>query len=264
MGDRPESNGTEDADAGSERAERTHEGADDENPDAHPYGEDWPDLRDRVWRRDGHACRRCGADDRTIQAHHIVPRSAGGPDVPENLLTLCRPCHGVVHPTNDSFDDVRDEASLFPDKDAPEPVALMKSPEDRVCDRCGRERDDPTELLAWRDPPTGSADRPTDHLILCKPCAGLVLDRNPDSHREDLEGNHRFSVGEVSAMVDEASVRPSVWAPEPVAVRREPRTRRERVVDDTPLRFVLNSRAATWAVLLVVGYLLLMVGVSAL
>ena len=233
---------------------------DEANPDTHPYGEEWIGLRERVWRRDGHACRRCGADDRTIQAHHIVPRGAGGPDVPENLITLCRPCHGVMHPGNDSFDDVRDEAPLFPNRDAPDPVARMRTPDDQVCDRCGSERVEPTELVAWREPPGDISN----HLILCKPCAGLVLERSTDCRREELEGNHRFSVGELSTRIEDASVRPSVWAPEPVAVSREPRTRRERLVDDTPLRFVLNSRAATWAVLLVVGYLLLMMGVTAL
>ena len=234
--------------------------ADEENPDTHPYGEEWIALRERVWRRDSHACRRCGVDDRTIQAHHIVPRGAGGPDVPENLITLCRPCHGVMHPGNDSFDDVRDEAPLFPNRDAPDPVARMRTPEDQVCDRCGSERDAPMELVAWRE----SSVATSDQLILCKPCAGLVLERSDDCRREELEGNHRFSVGELSARVEEASVRPSVWAPESVAVRREPRTRREKLVDDTPLRYVLNSRAATWAVLLVIGYLLLMIGVAML
>lgn len=29
------------------------------------------------------------------QTHHIVPRSAGGTDEPENLITLCFPCHAT-------------------------------------------------------------------------------------------------------------------------------------------------------------------------
>lgn len=27
-------------------------------------------------------------------AHHVTPRSEGGPDTPENLETLCVHCHG--------------------------------------------------------------------------------------------------------------------------------------------------------------------------
>lgn len=32
-----------------------------------------------------------------IDLHHIVAVSAGGPDVPENLLALCPTCHGLYH-----------------------------------------------------------------------------------------------------------------------------------------------------------------------
>lgn len=240
--------------------------APDDGTDTHPYGEDWLDLRERVWRRDDHTCQRCGADDRTIQAHHVVPRGAGGPDYPSNLVTLCRPCHGVMHPGNGSFDDVRAEAPLFPRRDAPDPVARMKTPEDQVCDRCGGEHGDPADLVAWHrttDPDTADGTL-TETFVLCIPCAGLVFERRAECRPENLESTTRPSVHELTASHNEASVRPSLFASEPVAIRRSPRTRRERVVDDTPLRFVANSRAATWATLLVVGYLLLMIGVSAL
>jgi hypothetical protein len=30
-------------------------------------------------------------------AHHVLRRSQGGPDTPENLLWLCPPCHGHIH-----------------------------------------------------------------------------------------------------------------------------------------------------------------------
>jgi 5-methylcytosine-specific restriction endonuclease McrA len=32
-----------------------------------------------------------------LTVHHVLPRSEGGLDNPENLLTLCRPCHDKVH-----------------------------------------------------------------------------------------------------------------------------------------------------------------------
>src|SRR5262249_2170649 len=31
-----------------------------------------------------------------LHGHHIVPRSKGGPDTPENVITLCDLCHAVV------------------------------------------------------------------------------------------------------------------------------------------------------------------------
>lgn len=45
-----------------------------------------------VFDRDGHACRRCGStEDLTLD--HIHPWSLGGPDTPDNLQALCRPCN---------------------------------------------------------------------------------------------------------------------------------------------------------------------------
>lgn len=49
-------------------------------------------LREAVFERDGYRCVRCGSDDH-IQADHILPQSAGGPNVLENLRTLCRSCN---------------------------------------------------------------------------------------------------------------------------------------------------------------------------
>jgi 5-methylcytosine-specific restriction endonuclease McrA len=46
--------------------------------------------------RDEWRCRHC----RTswgLDPHHVIFRSAGGPDTPNNLLTLCRKCHDDVH-----------------------------------------------------------------------------------------------------------------------------------------------------------------------
>lgn len=41
-------------------------------------------------------CERCGMSQAT-DAHHRVPRSAGGPHEIANLVALCRLCHGWVH-----------------------------------------------------------------------------------------------------------------------------------------------------------------------
>lgn len=49
-------------------------------------------IRSRVYERDGHACRRCGA--RTgLTLDHIFPWSRGGTDDPSNLQTLCGRCN---------------------------------------------------------------------------------------------------------------------------------------------------------------------------
>ena len=232
-------------------------------PDDHGYGEGWEELRQATLRRDGYACTRCGADDRTLQAHHVVPRGAGGPDSLENLLTLCRPCHGVIHQSNSSFDDVRDDAALFPEPDAPDPVARLREPSDQLCSRCGVEREDPSELVAWLEPPAEGETDP-DHLTLCKPCGGLVAERSTDCAYESMTTTGRLQVHELSTRRLDAPVRPSPFSPPQVAVRREPRTLRERLVSDTPLRFLVASAVVRWTLLVGVGYVTLLLALSAL
>ncbi|HGY89794.1 MAG TPA: AAA family ATPase [Planctomycetes bacterium] len=55
-----------------------------------------PALRRRILARDGHRCRNCGLKT-SLHAHHIRPRSEGGPTTPRNLVTLCTSCHALVH-----------------------------------------------------------------------------------------------------------------------------------------------------------------------
>lgn len=40
-------------------------------------------------------CRLCGRPAQ--DAHHLIFRSHGGDDVPENLIPLCRRCHDSIH-----------------------------------------------------------------------------------------------------------------------------------------------------------------------
>ena len=60
----------------------------------------WPTIRKQVLERDGYKCTQCGAAEELhnrLHAHHITPRSEGGPDDLENLTALCQECHYGVH-----------------------------------------------------------------------------------------------------------------------------------------------------------------------
>ena len=56
----------------------------------------WRRLRAYVLFRDGGRCQKCGGKDR-LEAHHVVPVSAGGLDTPSNLRTLCLFHHDGLH-----------------------------------------------------------------------------------------------------------------------------------------------------------------------
>ncbi len=53
-------------------------------------------LRKSIYRREGYRCALCDSA-RYLQIHHIVARSHGGPDTPQNLICLCSDCHALVH-----------------------------------------------------------------------------------------------------------------------------------------------------------------------
>lgn len=62
-------------------------------------------LRLEIYRRDLGLCRSCGMTVelhtsnifKLAHLHHIVYRSAGGGDTPENLVILCASCHNDEH-----------------------------------------------------------------------------------------------------------------------------------------------------------------------
>ncbi len=57
-----------------------------------------PRIRREVLNRDLHRCRRPGChNSRFLEVHHIKPRSAGGSNTPDNLITLCSCCHQLLH-----------------------------------------------------------------------------------------------------------------------------------------------------------------------
>jgi hypothetical protein len=61
-----------------------------------------PEVRALILDRDDHRCRRCGTYVwQDAEIHHRRPRKRGGtsrPEInsPENLVTLCKPCHRTV------------------------------------------------------------------------------------------------------------------------------------------------------------------------
>ncbi len=55
-----------------------------------------PALRRKVLSRDGGRCRSC-LSRHGLMVHHLEFRSEGGRTSPENLITLCTRCHGLVH-----------------------------------------------------------------------------------------------------------------------------------------------------------------------
>jgi hypothetical protein len=57
-----------------------------------------PATRRLVLARDRHQCQRPGCDHTLfLEIHHIIPRSQGGSNNPENLSSLCSGCHQLLH-----------------------------------------------------------------------------------------------------------------------------------------------------------------------
>jgi hypothetical protein len=52
-------------------------------------------LRYEILRRDGHACRYCGATapDVALTVDHLIPAALGGSDDPSNLVAACQDCN---------------------------------------------------------------------------------------------------------------------------------------------------------------------------
>lgn len=61
------------------------------------YG--FENTRAMVLNRDGYTCQYCRGKhkDSKLEVHHIIFRSKGGSDEPENLITLCHICHTALH-----------------------------------------------------------------------------------------------------------------------------------------------------------------------
>lgn len=61
---------------------------------------EWDSQRHSALQRDDFSCQSCGISDCRLHVHHKVPRSAGGTDHLDNLVTLCPDCHADEHEQN--------------------------------------------------------------------------------------------------------------------------------------------------------------------
>lgn len=68
------------------------------------YPDNWDTIRKEVYKKDNYKCKNCGINggigrlgNAVLNAHHIVPRSKGGNDRMNNLVTLCNACHESCH-----------------------------------------------------------------------------------------------------------------------------------------------------------------------
>jgi len=53
-------------------------------------------LREKVLWRDNYKCQQCDVTS-NLQIHHIIPKSKGGTNTLNNLITLCAKCHKELH-----------------------------------------------------------------------------------------------------------------------------------------------------------------------
>ena len=60
------------------------------------YGWRWQKLRVQILKRDGYLCTACierGRPTPATDVDHIKPKANGGSDEPDNLTSMCKPCH---------------------------------------------------------------------------------------------------------------------------------------------------------------------------
>ena len=78
-------------------------------------------TRFEVFRRDNHTCRYCGqaAPDVKVTIDHVTPKTLGGSDNPDNLVTACYDCNfgkSSVPPDAPLVDAVREETLRYMDR----------------------------------------------------------------------------------------------------------------------------------------------------
>jgi 5-methylcytosine-specific restriction endonuclease McrA len=57
---------------------------------------EWKELRKKIYERDNWTCQKCGKHGGRLNCHHIEPWRISKNNSPNNLITLCLPCHGTI------------------------------------------------------------------------------------------------------------------------------------------------------------------------
>lgn len=70
-----------------------HAGADREIAQAARSSGNYARFRSLIFERDGGACVYCGATGDGLELDHVLPRSRGGSDLPDNLALACQTCN---------------------------------------------------------------------------------------------------------------------------------------------------------------------------
>ena len=52
-----------------------------------------PLTRKNILQRDNYHCQYCGSNEKKLSIDHVIPRSRGGDDSWENVITACLPCN---------------------------------------------------------------------------------------------------------------------------------------------------------------------------
>lgn len=60
------------------------------------YGEEWGEIRNNIFLRDGYRCQVCDYQGSRLSVHHVVPYVILPEHQPELLLTLCSNCHQMT------------------------------------------------------------------------------------------------------------------------------------------------------------------------
>ena len=63
------------------------------------------EVRSAVLRRDAYKCKKCDwshgewnrSDPRHLELHHVVEHMRGGPNIADNLISVCTVCHDAIH-----------------------------------------------------------------------------------------------------------------------------------------------------------------------